>query len=219
MSLQSIINIAETIEFSRKKVISQQVSRSGIVKVDESVTRQPWKFNIGVSAVIPYANARALMESIDYYDRLHYQDVSFSNNANLSWMFAYQGDLNATQRNNLRVTSFVGNQLVLNTLPTGNANQYILKAGDIFTLAGYPYPFTSVYDVQRGSGSTVTVTTHRPNFIAASVANLALTFGNAVSFRMIASTMPNYQLSPGGTTALVSFTGNFDLVEYTGLTQ
>jgi hypothetical protein len=107
---------------------------------------------------------------------------------------------------------------VLTTLPTGNASTLIVKAGDVFQIGNYPYPFTAVNDVQRGSGGTVTVTTHRPNFITASLVNSALTFGNAVNFRMLATNMPTYKLSPGGSTAIVTFNGDLELQEYTGLT-
>ena len=218
MSLQNIIDIASTLEINRRKLISQQISRSEILKSNEIVSRNPWRFTVGVQRVTPYTNARALMESIDHYDRINYQDVTFSNNSKLSWMFAYQGDLTSAQLNALRITSFSGNQLVLNTLPAGNASNYIVKAGDIFQIAGYPYPFTAVNSVQRGSGTTVTITTNRPNFISASVANAALVFGNAVQFRMMARSMPTYRLIPGGGTALVEFTGDVELYEYTGLT-
>jgi hypothetical protein len=216
MSLQTIINIAETIEFDRRKVVGQQTTRSGIIKVGETPTRNPWRFNISVGKVYQYEDARPVMESIDYYDRIVPQNINFSLQP---WMFAYQGDLTQSQRDSIRVTSFSGNQLVLNVSAiSGNAGNFVVKAGDLIQVAAYAFPFTAVTDVQRGSGSTVTVTTHRPNFITASVANSALTFGNACSFRMIATTMPIYRVSPGGRNALVAFSGDFQLHEYTGET-
>lgn len=219
MSLQNLINIAETLEINRQKTVGQQITRSGVVKVGETPTRNPWRFNIDVSAVKPYADARSLMETIDYYDRLNYQDISFDSSkgaaSGLSYMFNYRGDLTLTQRNALRVSSFSGNQLVLTGLPSGNASQFILRAGDVFQIDNYPYPFSSVADVTRGSGTTVTVTTHRPNFITASVLNASLTFGNAVQFRMIATAMPTYSIIPG---RLVKINGQLQLHEFTGLT-
>jgi hypothetical protein len=216
MSIQNLINVASSLEINRRKVVSQQMTRSDVVKVGETPTRNPWKMTVGLSVVKPYATARALMESVDYYDRSVYQDISFSSNAKLSYMFAYQGNLNLGQLNNLRVSSFSGNQLQLSGLPAGNAGSYIVRAGDIFTINNLPYPFTSVNDVQRGNDVNVTITTNRPNFLTSSVVNTGLQFGNGVVFRMIASAMPTYKLIPGGGSALVQFTGDLQLVEYTG---
>lgn len=219
MSLQNLINIAETLEINRQKTVGQQITRSGVVKVGETPTRNPWRFNLTIPALKPYADARALMESIDYYDRTNYQDISFDSTKGavngLSYMFNYRGDLTLTQRNTLRVSSFSGDQLTLTGLPTGNAGQFIVRAGDVFQIDGYPYPFSSISDVIRGSGATVIVRTHRPNFITASVQNASLIFGNAVQFRMIATSMPTYSVIPG---PYVQINGQLQLHEYTGLT-
>lgn len=211
MSIQSLINIAETLEIDRRKQVSQQLSRSGIVKVTESVSRQPWRMTAMISAVLRYADAREVMESIDQYDRVSYQDVDFTN---FSWMWKYRGDLTTNQLASLTVSSFVGNQLTLSvTGVTGSASQYIFKKNDIFTFGSSPYPFTVVTDVQRGSGSTVVVTTHRPNFTVTSLVGAGLTVGPTVKFRMIARSMPTYRVIPG---PYVEFTGPLELIEFTG---
>lgn len=211
MSIQSLINIAETLEIDRRKSVSQQVSRSGIIKVTESVTRQPWRMTANISAVTRYADARELMETIDYYDRVNYQDVQFTN---FSWMWAYRGDLTTNQLSTLTVVSFTGTSLTLDiTGIAGSANAYVFKRNDIFTFGTSPYPFTVVNDVQRGSGSTITVTTHRPNFTTVSLVGATLTVGPSVKFRMIARSMPTYRLIPG---PYVEITGPLELVEFTG---
>ena len=214
MSLQTIINVAETFEFNRRKVVGQQITRSEVIKTGETPTRNPWRFTVSVSKVYQYAEARPVIESIDYYDRLFPQNITFQSQP---WLFAYQGDLNQGQRDSIRVTSFSGNQLVLNVSAiSGNASNFVVKSGDLIQIGSYAFPFTAVSDVIRGAGSTVTVTTHRPNFITASVANSAVTFGNSCQFRMIATSMPLYRLSPGGANALVNFSGDFELHEFTG---
>jgi hypothetical protein len=214
MSLQTIINVAETFEFNRRKVVGQQITRSEVIKTGETPTRNPWRFTVSVSKVYQYAEARPVIESIDYYDRLFPQNITFQSQP---WLFAYQGDLTQSQRDSIRVTSFSGNQLVLNVSAiSGNAGNFVVKSGDLIQIGSYAFPFTAVSDVIRGAGSTVTVTTHRPNFITASVANSAVTFGNSCQFRMIATSMPLYRLSPGGANALVNFSGDFELHEFTG---
>jgi hypothetical protein len=213
MSIQSLINIAETLEINRRKVVGQQVTRSGVVKTTETPTRNPWRMTVSVSAMIEYANARSLMETIDYYDRAVYQDINFYTNPRLSWMWAYQGDMTVNQRSAVSISSFTGNQMVLTGLPTGSAGQFIFKAGDVFTVGTNPYPFTSVTDVVRGLGSTVTVTTNRPNFFISSVVGSGLTYGNSVDFRMIATSMPTYTIIPG---RYIQINGALELHEFTG---
>jgi hypothetical protein len=213
MSIQALINISETLEFNRRKVISQQVSRSGIVKVTESVTRQPWQMTANVAALLKYEDARDLMETMDYYDRLNYQDITFKDN--FSWMWAYRGDLSANQRSALTVSSFVGTTLTLTVTGLTNVGQgaYLFKKNDVLAFGTTPYAFTVVNDVQRGSGNTVAVTLHRPNFTTASLVGSTLSTGTDVKFRMIAKSMPTYRLIPG---RLVEITGPLELVEFTG---
>lgn len=216
MAIQEIINISDSIEFNRRKSVGLQFSRSEIPKISETPTRNPWRLKVNVSAIIPYANARALIESIDNVDRRSNETITFSNNSNLSWVCAYRGQMTAGDIAGLTVSGFSGNQLVLAGLPTTPAfptTNYLFRAGDFIQIAGFPHPFTVVNDVLRGSGSTVTITTHRPNFITTSVVGLGISVGNNVQFKMICTNMPTYSIISG---KFVKFNDSFQLYEDTG---
>ena len=235
MSLQRIINACETLNIDRRRVTGVQFTRSEIAKANETVTRNPWRFNLAISAALKYDENRDLLEQIDYLDRTIPEVVSFSTTTGaskgLAYMFAYQGSMSSAQLSAITVNGFSGNQLVLQGLPTVNQNfpstTIMFKKGDFIQVAGYPYPFTVVGpaanngvitpgDVQRGNGSTLQLTVHRPNFISANLSGLGINVGNAVQFRVFCPNMPTYKLSPGGTNAIISWSSDFQLYEYTG---
>ena len=179
-------------------------------------TRNPWKFTLNVTAGLQYSQNRGLLEDIDRLDRSTTETVSFAGVPGHSFIFAYQGVMNAIAISNLRITSFVGNSLILNTLPALPTGSVLFRKGDLIQIVGYPHPFTVTADVLRGTGETVTLTTHRPNFITASVANLAIVVGNACQFKVFCPNMPTYTLVPGGTDAIIEWTSEFGLYEFTG---
>ena len=219
MSIQKIINSCETLSINRRKVVGVQYSRSEVAKISSTPTRNPWKFTLNVTAGLQYSANRDLIEEIDRLDRQYTETVSFSGVPGHSFIFAYQGDMTAPQQAAVRISTFAGNQLVLTNLPvTGQmaTTGYVVKKGDILQIAGFPHPFTVLADVQRGSSSTVTISTHRPNFIAASVASTAVNFGNSVQFKVFCPNMPSYKLVRGGTDAIIEWTSDFELYEYTG---
>lgn len=227
MSLQKIINISETLTIDRRKLTSVQYTRSEIAKVNETTSRNPWRLTLGISAIIPYELGRDVIETIDTLDRTKSEIVSFATStgasSGLSYMFAYQGAMSSGQITSITVQSFTGNKLTLTGLPsvpTIGANGVLFKKGDFVQIKDYPYPFTVTEDVVRGTNTAtnavVTATMHRPNFISASVVSKGINVGNNVQFRVFCPNMPTYKLSPGGRTALISFNGDFQLVEYTG---
>jgi hypothetical protein len=207
-------------DINRRKVLGIQYSRSEIAKVDETVTRNPWKFTLTVPAMLNYRDARGLIEEIDYLDRRYAETVSFSTStgasSGLSYMFEYQGALTPGQLSGITVQSWTGTQLVLNNLPTVGSTTEMFVKGDFIQVATLPYPTTVVNTVLRGVGSTITLQTHRPNFMGSSVNGKSLVVGNAVQFRVFCNDTPSYKINPGGSTALVNWSGPFTLHEYTG---
>lgn len=219
MSIQKIINSCETLNIDRRRVVGVQYSRSEIAKVSSTPTRNPWRFNLNVTAGLQYSKNRDLLEDIDRIDRSVTETVSFAGVPGQAFIFAYQGAMTAPMINALRIQSFVGNQLTLTNLPNVaaiGATAFMFKKGDILQVVGYPHPFTVTQDVLRGGGNTIVLTTHRPNFITASVVNAALVVGNAVQFKVFCPNMPTYRLVPGGTDALIEWTSDFELYEFTG---
>jgi uncharacterized membrane protein len=224
MSLQRIVNVCETLNIDRRKVVGVQYTRSEVAKVSETPTRNPWRFNLTIAAALIYSQNRDLLEQIDYLDRRYPEVLSFSTStgasAGLAYMFAYQGAIK-TYIPLITVTSFVGNQLTLNvanvSIPNvGGSTAVVFKKGDLIQIKNYPYPFTSTTDVLRGSADTITVTTHRPNFIGTGVNGLGINVGNDCQFKMFCPNMPTYKLSPGGPNAIIQWTSDFQLYEWTG---
>lgn len=217
MSLQTVLNMAESIQLNRRRAVGIQYTRNEIVRVSETPTRNPWRLTVKVSAPMRYEDARAVIEQIDITDRSDPETIVFSN---ANYLFGYQGSMNTTNISDLTVSSFSGTNLVLTNLPTFGAasveGSTLFKKGDFIQIENHPYPFTITNDVLRGSGSVVTATVHRANFISSSVAGSGVLVGNDVEWSVICTNMPTYTISPGGSTALVTWDGDFELFEYTG---
>jgi hypothetical protein len=223
--LQTIINNCNGMVINRRKVVGLQITRNEIPRVTVTPTRQPWKFTLTMPSSLKYYEHRDLLEALDTMDRVSPEIVTFSNNACLSWIFRYQGQLNSSQIAGMSVQSFNGNQLVLQNLPPVPSTVVIFEPNDLIQLGNYPYPFTSTTRILRGSGSTVTVTTNRPNILSFNVVGLGLTVGNSCKFNVFCPNMPTYKLIPGGyaqsngttiNNALLEFTDDFELYEYVG---
>lgn len=223
MALQQIWDLSNKIQINRRKLTGIQLTRSEIARTDLSITKNPWKFSVAVPA-LPWSDMRGIIESIEYLGRATPETITIGQNANFNWLYRYQGDA-ATTPTGLTVTAFTGNQLTIGNL-TGlglSSSQYVFRAGDMVQVVDRPYPYTVVADVLRGSGSTVTVTTHRPNVIATMPASPTLNVGKNCQISLLINTQPTYSLSPGaqrllnGTTinnAIVEWDGEFQLIEY-----
>jgi hypothetical protein len=223
--LQTIINKASAMTIDRRKVVGVQITRNEIPRTSLTPTKQPWRFTITMPSSLKYYDNRDLLEALDTLDRYSPEYVTFSDNACLSWIFRYQGQLTNAQLNSLTVQSFVGNQLVLTGLPVVPSSRVIFEPNDLIQIGNNKYPFTSTTQVTRGSAGTVTVTTNRPNIITSSVVGAGLTVGNDCEFYMFCPNMPTYKLIPGGyarsngttvNNALIEFNDDFTLYEWVG---
>jgi hypothetical protein len=221
--LQTIVDFCGSLQIDRRKVVGIQFTRNEIPRVSETPTKNPWKFTLELPNSFKYYEARALMEEIDNLDRTTPQIITFSNNPALSWIYKYQGTMSSSQINAISVQSFIGDQLVLQNLPVVPATRVLFGANDLIQIGNYTYPFTSTTQVLRGSGSTVTITTNRPNIITGAVAGAGITVGNSCKFNMFCPNMPTYKLIPGGQTmlqgqvisnALIEWSDAFQLYEW-----
>jgi len=225
-ALQTIVDKCNGMTINRRKVVGLQITRNEIPRLSTTPTKNPWKITLDMPSSLRYSDARSLMEALDSLDRTGYEDITFSNNSCLSWIFRYQGSLAQSQIALMTVQSFVGTTLTLTTLPAIASSRVLFEPNDLIQIGNNPYPFTVTSQVLRGTGSTVTVTTHRPNIISTSVVGLGLTVGNACTFRMFCPNMPVYKLIPGGAqyaaggtrinNALIEWSDAFELYEYVG---
>lgn len=195
--LQTIIDRCESIEFDRRKVVGLQITRNEVLRASVTPTFQPWRINLLMPPALLYSESRELLEALDTLDRNVPQVVTFGNNPCLSWIFRYQGAMSAAQISAITVVSFTGNQLVLQNL-TGPASKVLFEPNDLIQIGNIPHPFTVQSQVLRGTGATVTVTTHRPNIISTNVVGQTIKVGNGCEFNMVCMNMPTYSLLPGG---------------------
>ncbi len=115
MSLQTIIDLAQSIEFDRRKMVAQTISRSQRIKTAERNSAQPWKFVVSPPGNLKYSTNRAVVETIDQNDRSTEYEVTLDNAAYLT---AYQGGLSQSQLNSLVTTATSTASLTLSSLPS-----------------------------------------------------------------------------------------------------
>lgn len=227
--LQTIIDNSNGLNIDRRKVVGIQYTRNEIPRVSSTPTLNPWKFTLDMPSSLRYSQARSLMEALDVLDRTTPEIITFSNNSAFSWMFKYQGAMNSGQLNTITVSSFVGSTLTLNVSGiTASPTAVIFEPNDLIQIGSagvHPYPFTSTTQVLRGSGSTVTVTTSRPNILTGTLTGLGVIVGNGCQFNMFCPNMPTYKLTVGGATysgstvtnnALLEWSDSFQLYEFVG---
>jgi hypothetical protein len=221
--LQTIVNGCNELNINRRNVVGIQYTRNEIPRVSMTPTKNPWKMTLTMPNSFKYSEARALMEAIDTLDRYQPEVITFSDNTNLSWIFAYQGTMSAAQRAGLVIDSWTGSTLTLSGLPAVPATRVLFEPNDLFHPVGYTYPTTVRTQVLRGTGSTVTVTTGRPNIFSDSMVGLGLVIGNACQWNFFCPNMPVYKLVPGGyigsggvatNNALIQWSDSFQIYEY-----
>lgn len=226
--LQTIINKCNGISIDRRKTVGIQFTRNEIPRVSQTPTKNPWKFALDMPSSLQYSQYRSLMEALDTLDRITPEVITFSNVPQLSWIFRYQGSMTLAQRNNITVQSFIGDQLVLTGLPAVASTAVLFAPNDLIQIGSagvHPYPFTSTTQILRGSGSTVTVTTSRPNILTGTLTGLGIIVGNSCQFNMFCPNMPTYKLTVGGyigngttttNNALLEWSDSFQLYEFVG---
>lgn len=221
--LQTIINYCNGLNIDRRKVVGLQYTRNEIPRVSLTPTTNPWRFTLDMPNRFKYYEARELIEALDTLDRYNPEIITFSDLSSINWIFAYQGTMSTAMINTITVGSFINDQLVLSNLPVLPSSRVLFYPNDLIQIGNHPYPFTSTTTVTRGTSSTVTVTTHRPNIISSSVVGDNITVGNSCEFNMFCPNMPTYKLIPGGqavnrgnviNNAIIEFSDSFLLYEY-----
>lgn len=215
MSLQTIIDNSVAITIDRRKVSGYTVSRSGRIKVSSIASNVPWQITVEMHAGMIYSDNRNMLEELDRVDRVIPTTINIGNtNPGLAYITNYQGGLSASQIGSITVST--ANVLTV-TLDVSNVSAgtgtLVFKKGDYFKLSGnYKYPYTVTSDVQRGSGSTVSVPINRPFIQQANIttAGSGIVVGTNVTWNMIVISKPSYSVIPYDR---IAWDSAFELVE------
>lgn len=206
MSFQTIFEIQQAMTVNNRRMVGQQVARSGYITVAQYLTAVPWVFTVTPHQYLYYPQVRDVIQTIDNKDRQLPETIIF-NSSNLSWFTKYQGDVVApvftlastpapnTQTLSMNVTSGAG---------------YAFKAGDFCMVGGYTYKVTQ--DVLRGTG-VASVPIHRP-LIGTPSSGATVYVGNDCSFSVVAERCPTYTLNPMTNGAFVQWDDSFVFREY-----
>lgn len=232
MSLQTIINSAQSIEFSRAAVVAQSVSRSGRLLTQARNWAKPWQFTVTPPAYLKWATSRATIEAILTADRHTEQTISLAT----SWLVPYRGDVGKTAEHVLTgvyVTAISGTTLTVNvsgaTISGGGSlpnNSYIFRAGDVIQFAAnlvggqqaYRYPYVVTQDVVFNTGDTTKTVTLNRGYIAqtgydptsATNQQNAIKVGTGCDWRVKVTKLPNVRYLPG---EIVEFTDSIEMIE------
>ena len=196
MSFQTIFEIQQSMTVNNRRVVGQQVARSGYITVAQYLTVVPWEFTITPHNYLYYPQARSIIQTIDNKDRQLPETITFTSD-NLSWFTKMQGTATAAS---------------LNGAPTANTQTLALtsngtfKAGDFIMINGYTYKVTA-----DSVGSSVNI--NRP-LIGSPTSGTTVYLGNACTFTVVAQTCPTYTLTPMTDGAYVQWDAPFVFREY-----
>jgi hypothetical protein len=196
MSFQTIFDIQESMKVNNRRMVGQQVARSGYITVAQYLTAVPWVFTVTPNNYLYYPQVRSIIQAIDNKDRQLPETISFSS-ANLSWFTKMQGTATTA---------------TLNGTPTPNTQTLALtsngtfKAGDFIMVGGYTYKITA-----DSAGASVGI--HRP-LIGAPSSGATVSIGNACTFNVVAEVCPTYTLNPMTDGAFVQWDQPFVFREY-----
>lgn len=196
MSFQTIFENQETMTVNNRRIVGQQVARSGYITVAQYLTAVPWVFTVRPNNYLYYPTARAIIQAIDNKDRQLPESIIFNSTA-LSWFTKAMG------------TATIA---TLNGTPTPNTQTLALtsngtfKAGDFIMVGGYTYKITA-----DSAGASVSI--HRP-LIGAPVSGATVSIGNSCVFNVVAERCPTYTLVPMTNGAFVQWDSEFVFREY-----
>lgn len=223
MSLNTILQVSESIAINDQKLVGQVLSRNQRISTSELLTVQPFEFTMNPMKYLLYSQNRDLLSALRVADKATEQYLNFTNIGWLNYV-AYQGNMTLGQIATCQwQTSSANKTLVLGNLPTISSSSYIVKKGDFCQVERYTYIATA--DVQRGGGSTVNIPVHR-NLIStlASPVNAVIgQYGTTISlggntytgvtFPVILREYPTYTLVPMTNDSFISWNGPFVAIE------
>lgn len=196
MSFQTIFENQESMTVNNRRMVGQQVARSGYMTVAQYLTAVPWVFTVTPNNYLYYPTARAIIQAIDNKDRQLPEVITF-NSSLLSWF---------TQRLGTATTATLNGTPAANTQTLALTSNGNFKAGDFIMVGGYTYKITA-----DSAGSSVNI--HRP-LIGTPSSGATVSIGNACTFNVVAEVCPTYTLTPMTNGAFVNWDQPFVFREY-----
>lgn len=228
MSFQTIFDRAQRILVNRGRVGGHTITRSGQIRTGSLASRLPWSFTVTPPAMLPYSDARSVIEDIASAQFSYNSGISASvashtislggSNPRLGYITRYQGDIPQSDVSDMYFMGSLAGPLTIrvwtgNISPAPTVGTILFRTGDIISLnGGYRYPYV-VTDTVTHTGGTVDIPIHRPyisqNAYTAGVNSRVITGGD-VTWRLAITRKPGYRLIPG---ELVEFDGDFEFTE------
>lgn len=218
-AITDILAISESVGINDQRFVGQVLSRNQRISTSEILTVVPFQFTMKPMNYLYYSENRDLLASLRYYDKSLTQYLNFGSTGWLNYI-EYQGDMTGVQIAACQwQTSSANKNLVLGNLPAISSTSYIVRAGDFCQVGQYSYIATQ--DVQRGSGSTVTIPVHRNllTTVSAPINAVIGQYGTTISmggntyigttFPVILREFPTYTLTPITNDSFIQWNGNF----------
>jgi hypothetical protein len=196
MSFQTIFENQESMTVNNRRMVGQQVARSGFITVAQYLTAVPWVFTVTPNNFLYYPTARAIIQAIDNKDRQLPEVITF-NSSLLSWF---------TQRLGTATVATLNGTPTPNTQTLALTSNGTFKAGDFIMVGGYTYKITA-----DSAGASVSI--HRP-LIGTPSSGATVSIGNACTFNVVAEVCPTYTLTPMTNGAFVNWDQPFVFREY-----
>ena len=193
---QNIVDIQQKMTVNNRRIVGQQVSRSGQVTVAQYLSSVPWVFTIIPHNFLYYPQVRDIIQAIDNLDRQLPDYIAFAS-SQLSWFTQNQGTATVASLNGTPTP----NSQTVNLTSNGN-----YKAGDFISINGSVYKITN-----DSTGSVIYI--NRP-LIGSPTSAAPVVLGNACSFYVFAEQCPTYSLTPMTNGAFVEWSGPFVFREY-----
>jgi len=223
MSLTTILSISESVGINDHRFIGQMISRNQRISTSEIQTVVPFAFEMKPMNYLLYSENRVLLNSLRIPDKGLEQYLNFGVTGWENYI-AYQGDMTSGEIDATEwQTSSANKTLVLGSLPSMGASEYIVRVGDFCQVGRYAYIATA--DVTRGAGSTVNIPVHR-NLITTLTSPVGAVIGQygttislggssytGTTFPVILREYPTYTLIPMTNDSFIQWSGNFSAFE------
>jgi hypothetical protein len=196
MSFQTIFEIQQSMTVNNRRMVGQQVARSGYITVAQYLTAVPWVFTITPHAYLYYPQVRQIIQTIDNLDRQLPETITFDSSL-LSWFTVMRGTATSATLNGTPAA---------NTQTLALTSNGTFKAGDFIMINGYSYKVTA-----DSAGSSVSI--NRP-LIGLPSSGTTVYLGNACTFTVVAEACPTYTLNPMTDGAFVQWDSPFVFREY-----